>query len=302
MFDTVRLKAKGIYIDLERLENLYIDNRDKTIRRRNITDDGEIVTSYELHFDTQLPYIKYVESSRTLSIQVSIPKFLYGDNITMVTESDVSRFFNLLQARLEELLGMTVAHEQWIATRVDLCYNFEVDSVSDCIKQIAMLRLPRKNTKTWNHCETVVFSNNSSKVKFYDKEKQCHDIRARGIVRMEIEPSDADLRNYSQTRRAVDLLTKRFFLRQMENILPQITEKLDCLKLDSLSDEWLRSASMQNIEKAYTFGKLKQEVDESTLIDLYGKGTYRNRQALLKNMKQFVVKQFDLTIDDRKLG
>jgi len=302
MFDTVRLKAVGIYIDSERLDNLYHNNRDKINRLRSITDDGEIVASYAIQVDQQLPYIKYVESSKTLTFQVSIPKFLNGENITMVTESDVSRFFDLLQAKLFDLLGVLVEHQQWITERVDLCYNFHVDGVSDFIKQIAMLRLPRRDTVTYNHNETVVFKNKSSQVKFYDKEKQCRDSHASGIVRMEIEPSYDELRKYSKTRRAVDLLTKRFFLNQMNYFLPQIDEKLESLNLEGFSDEWLRSDTIQNIERAIGFQTLQQHVEESTLIDLYKSGTYRSRLMLLKNFKQHGQKRFDLKIDDRKLG
>jgi hypothetical protein len=302
MFDTVRLRARGIHVDPERLANLYHNNQDNITLRRNITGDGVVVTSYELHIDKQLSYIKYVATSGTLTIQVSISKFLHGDNITMVMESDVSRFFELLQAKLFDLLGVLVEHEQWITERVDLCYNFEVESVSDCMKQIAMLRLPRRNTVTYNHNETVVFKNKSNTVKFYDKEKECGDKRTSGIVRMEIEASYAELRKYSHPRRAVDLLTKRFFLNQMDYFLPQITEKLDGLNLEYFSDEWLRSESIQNIERAIGFRMLQQSVDESTLINLYKSGTYRSRLVLVKNIIPLKLNQFDLTIDDRKLG
>ena len=155
---------------------------------------------------------------------------------------------------------------------------------------------------TYNHNETVVFSNKSSQVKFYDKEKQCGDSRASGIVRMEIEPSYDELRKYSQTRRVVDLLTKRFFLKQKDYFLPQITEKLDSLNFEGFSDEWLHSDTIQNIERAIGFQTLQQHVEESTLIDLYKSGTYRSRLMLVKNFKQHGQKRFDLKIDDRKLG
>lgn len=98
MFDTIKMQVKSVLIPAERLYRLqprihtYLD--EETGMQRRI---------YHLH-DEQVPYIRYQDWNRKLTVQVSIPKFLFGNNITLLKESDCPLFFTRLQNRLSALL------------------------------------------------------------------------------------------------------------------------------------------------------------------------------------------------------
>lgn len=104
MFDTVRLKVRPVAIDLGILNHL-TSNAVTFLSK----ETGALSTSYTI-YDELIPYIKYIESSQTLHIQVSIPKFLYGDNVTMLEEEDISLFFDRLQKRIHQLFHIHIPH------------------------------------------------------------------------------------------------------------------------------------------------------------------------------------------------
>ncbi|WP_127490341.1 hypothetical protein [Paenibacillus ehimensis] len=75
MFDTIIMKTFPVYPNLESVAAEKIAYLDKG-------------TTYKIK-DSQIPFIKYFDNSRTLVLQVSIPKFLYGNNVTLLQEKDI---------------------------------------------------------------------------------------------------------------------------------------------------------------------------------------------------------------------
>jgi hypothetical protein len=112
MFDTVELKVKPIVIESSILHSL----KPKIVTFFN-KETGALASRYEI-YDKQLPYIKYYDSSQTLHVQVSIPKFIYGDNVTLLKEEDIPLFFDKLQQRITELLDITVRQKNGLSQDV----------------------------------------------------------------------------------------------------------------------------------------------------------------------------------------
>lgn len=278
MFDTIVIKAKEIIINPDAFKNIPKGNLNYRV---NIdTETGEKVTSYQVMRDEQIPFIKYYENSRTLKIQCSIPKFLYGENITLITEQDIEHFFNLLQEKLFLMFGVKIEHYEWITERIDVCWNFEVDNVSEYIRQLGRMTFPYKDTIVYNHNETVIFKNKSSQVKFYDKEKQCKDERAKGVLRMEIEPSDNAMRKYSPTRQTIELLTREFFIHQTEKAMSNV-KFMDIAEV--VSHDWLLSHDIRKAERYLGFVVIMEAVEETIVRELY-KQSFRSRIKLLEEM------------------
>ncbi|MEK4996347.1 hypothetical protein [Paenibacillus sp. FSL H7-0918] len=236
--------------------------------------------------------MKYIENSQTLTVQVSMPKFLYGDNVTMLTEADIPLFFEQLQERLLHLFDVYIPHSEWIISRCDVCCNFQVGKkVGEYVRMLSRQQLAYKNTISYNQDQTVEYRNKSSRIMLYDKHKQTrkeeesNEIieRSKGILRLEVRPSDSDLRRFSPTRKAVELLQKPFFDYTMERTLVQIEYPEEVSDMDL---SWLME-NRENISKIETvlgFQLLQSMFDESVLRQLYTSSTYANRKTMAKKI------------------
>ncbi|UKS27385.1 hypothetical protein LOZ80_00055 [Paenibacillus sp. HWE-109] len=106
MFDTITLKT---YIHIAHdLLHTY-DNQPITYYDHNT---GFHKSIYKIH-DKYIPYIVYREINQLLEFQISIPKFLYGNNVILLKESDIPLFFQRLYQRLHELFHIHVRTEDW---------------------------------------------------------------------------------------------------------------------------------------------------------------------------------------------
>lgn len=286
MFDTVKLKVRPIYIDSETMNQL--NAKSVTFLSK---ETGALSTSYTI-YDEKLPFIKYIESSQTLYVQVSIPKFLYSDNVTMLTEADIPLFFDSLQDRIQQLFHIQIPHDEWTVVRCDVCWNFQVDNnVGDYVRLLGKQQLAYKNTTTYNQDQTVEYWNKSSRIIFYDKHKQttkmkeAPDIieRSKGILRLEVRPSDSDVKKYASARKAVELLTKPFFDYMTDKVLGQIEYPSEA---SDIGLGWLMD-NKENISKIETmlgFQMLQSMFDESILRQIYTSSTFANRKSMAKKM------------------
>ncbi|MNW46862.1 hypothetical protein D3C74_241760 [compost metagenome] len=287
MFDTVVLKARPIHIESEVLLS---QKNCKSVTLVDVTT-GALITKYEI-YDEQLPYIKYLDSSRTLSIQVSIPKLLYGNNVTLTTEQDILDFFSSVQRRIGELFTIYIPHSEWLVTRSDVCWNFQVGkNVRDYIRMLSKQKLAFKTTKSYNQDQTVEFYNKSSRIMFYDKHEQLQTEKvsadlldhSKGILRLEINPSYSDMKKFSTTKNAVELLKKPFFDYMTNKVLNEIDYPS---VVSNISFSWLNEnkESITKIETLLGFQKMQNMFDESVLKQVYTSSTYANRKTLAKKM------------------
>ncbi|MEK8130474.1 hypothetical protein WMW72_21430 [Paenibacillus filicis] len=104
MFDTIKMKVSPVYPELNSIPHESTTYLDKST--------GLLKTTYKMK-DEQIPYIHYYDNSRTLVLQVSIPKFLYGNNVTLLQEKDIPLFFKRLQERMIELFQIEVSAADW---------------------------------------------------------------------------------------------------------------------------------------------------------------------------------------------
>lgn len=196
MFDTITLKT-NIHIESDLLQEY--NNQPITYYDH---DTGLHKSKYIIR-DKIIPYIEYREYIQLLVMQISIPKFLYGNNVSLIKESDIPLFFQRLHQRLHELFYLHVRTEDWYVSRIDVCWNFQVhEQVSEYIKQISRIQIPFMKPHTDGYLETVIHKNKSSRAMFYNKQKECifhkepQDIidQAHGLLRMEISPSYKEMR------------------------------------------------------------------------------------------------------------
>lgn len=176
-------------------------------------DNGATVTN------TYRPYS--IEGHPHLSMELSIPKIILGNNYTMVVDIDgaIPRINNSL-ARIVGLPLIDV--RDGILCCVDACYNHQVgDAVPFFVKALQSLAFPYRKTKPYSD-EGVQYLNKQASTKFYDKEKECGDPSAYGILRQET----------TLRREAVKKLTGK-----ERPTLLDITPKLLASKLEKDLDE-----------------------------------------------------------------
>ncbi len=301
MFDTVTLLAFDVEINPNQLDGIipftYIDN-----------DSGNFISRFS--FTKERISYKYNLQKRILELQFSIPKMVYGTNTEMITELDIDEFWIKLHTTLKEHLKFNVNKEQWKVKRLDISYNFKVDNVEAYINEINKKVVSKRDKLTYNDNQTVIFKNKSSSICFYNKEKECirqkepqHIIeQSQGLLRLEIRPATYHLSEYSNNRKAVDLITKAFFTYVIEkfkiNELLKFQNELD----DNEIQKALTIMKVADIEKVLGFKILVEIIGEKTLLEkcYYKDGTFRNRKELIdeynKNINRNGIKQKQLYI------
>jgi hypothetical protein len=284
LFDTVVLSVKGVNIN----ENMLNQYNPKVVTFLDKAT-GALNTKYTIH-DEKIPFINYTDGYRTLNIQVSIPNFLYGNNVTLLTEADIPKFFDGLQERIFQLFSINIEHNEWITKRCDISCNFQVgNKVSEYIQHLSKQKLPFKNTHSYNHDQTVEFSNKSSRIIFYDKSKQMEKMKkpteiieqAKGILRLEVKPSYNDMKKFSTYRMANELLNKAFFEYMTGKVIEELKYPVDA---SSMNLTWLleNTTNISKIETLLGFQLLQSMFDETTLKEVYTIGTLANRKSLAK--------------------
>jgi hypothetical protein len=285
MFDTVRLRTMGITIEQEQLLA-----HDAVRSSTKIDEDTGEIKCYVQLKSTRIPYLLYSEAGRMLVIELSTPKFLFGENVTILKKQDMQEFFTQLRQELYSLIGMSIANSDWVALRTDVCWNFNVgNKVQDYLKQLSLCKLPRMRTLAINQAETVIFENKSKRIMLYDKERECRvqnfpkDVtaRAKGVLRLEINPSDHEMKKYSESRKAVDLLTKEFF----EYVTRKVsTFVFDFSDVEDVSFEFVKAHSAKKVEVGLGFQKLLGLFGIGGLKKLYKPSTLDHRRAMLKKL------------------
>ncbi|MED4908868.1 hypothetical protein P9761_11635 [Brevibacillus centrosporus] len=298
MFDTVRLQTivnSLNLIDCQDIENLkeftYVNQK-----------TGELCTKITGK-TSKLPFIQYNSCSGRLEVELSIPKLLYGENVTLLNQDDIQTFFALLEDELYRIFGKRIEKETWQVKRLDVCWNFAVgDKVKDYLKQIALMKINRLIKVVYQDGESVVFhdKNNQKRIMFYDKERECiqrkcqSDLieRANGLLRLEIRLPLREITNYAKERRAVDILRKGYFIYATAKILP-----IEFTSSNEISYEWVTTHGINKAEMTIGFQTLKNEFGENGIKSLYSSSTLHNRKKLIKEMEQDVLVPELLFID-----
>jgi hypothetical protein len=134
------------------------------------------------------------------TVEFSLPKLVFGNNFTMLSslEPAIERA-NALLATIDALPDLDIS--KGILLRLDLCHNHQVGPlVPDYINAIGHLEYPHRRTKHHKD-EGVEFRAKHTTTKFYNKERECGDPRAHGILRQET--------SYLNPKRIAKLLGRR---------------------------------------------------------------------------------------------
>ncbi|MFC0417736.1 hypothetical protein ACFFHH_20210 [Cytobacillus solani] len=304
MFDKVKSRTR-IHIELGKFEQLKNEGTYIVDIKRNINaDTGELTYSVSI-LNHSIPYIRYYFPSQTLVIEVSVPRYLFGDNVHMVKNaSDIDLFFNKLHNDFKELLNISIDRNDWIAAnRFDVSYNLDISKtgflIDEWIIHTSQQSIPYKKNKTVHYenddkLTGVTFKASATshdKVHFYNKHAEVkqnkyyrdkEDIlqRAEGMLRIEIVTSPYERDKYSSSKLLSDYLTKDFFVYIMQKYkINEILHKKFEQEIDeeTFSYHWLKQhMKVYQIETMLGYIKIQNDLEELAR-SLYSKSTYDNR-------------------------
>lgn len=307
MFDTVRMYTT-VDINKDIFEGLV---GDYTVDLNNKIDSNTGELSFSCYIKKyKIPFISYHSSSRILTLELSIPKYLYGDNVYMVTtHHEIERFWMELTQDIDNLLSVSIPRNNWIHKRIDCCYNLNISTTGFVMEEwmnfFAEEKIPYKKNKTIHLNETtskktgVTFKANSKsqdKVMFYckqdevsknaDKYANSDDVikRAKDILRVEVSTSNYEKKAFSNSKKLIDFLNVAFFEYIMEKY--KINERLQKKSLQSdeektIPHQWLlQHFSTIQLETILGHISIKESLKESAK-SMYKKSTWSNREHLL---------------------
>jgi len=181
MLDTIRVKFPIAPTD-EELKTIWTLMSTRTQKgERNYYTYNPVVRDTTLRF-TYYP-VAY-DGSELLTLEVSLPKLILGNNYEMLTDiPQAIKFGNMILASVNNVPKLDLA--EGILIRLDMCFNHQVgEAVGDYIKALANLDYPHRRTKHHRH-EGTEFKAKHKTTKFYDKEHESGYIEAHGILRQE---------------------------------------------------------------------------------------------------------------------
>lgn len=213
----------------------------KSMKRRMVTCE-----LFDQQDDTQPRLVyKYKEDNPQrawLKLELSVPRYLYGSNVYELKQVDVEPLLRKLRRYIKQVLQISLSqvphYKDWEVEKLHICKNFSVgphlqdylDLLSGIQKPGGYKTIPYRAADS-NKLESVVYQRNRKKNrsihKFYDKRaeidqksaylnKAQHQQNAIGLLRYEVELTYDEMRKYSPSRRAIELLTPQIAVKVLQ--------------------------------------------------------------------------------------
>ncbi|MEH7544373.1 hypothetical protein [Neobacillus vireti] len=296
-------------LSLEQFQHLqeYLTDQCKVTIKRNLIDTtGELtfsakITGHRIH------YIEYYSNTGRLIFEVSIPNYLFGNNIEMVKMNHVQTFYKKLQQDFYQLLNINIELNDITVTRLHVCYNLNIKNTGFCMNDwltfFKKQRIPYKKEKQAHFSndilEGIIFKakiNSEARLTFYDKEaevrkkgKSRNISKAKNILRVEVKTSRQERAKFSQ--KITDLLSKDFFYFIMEKYkINQLLEKKYQEQEPNIPYHRLIEElqyKVTQLERILGFIRLKQDLQEMAQ-SLYEPKTFTNRQKEVLQLNQLI--------------
>lgn len=242
MFDTIKLHVPLHLSDLE-MECVPWTRTNSTQNHRQ-----DFARTWFKHVDGQGhgPHLVYTyrddpSFATSLKIEVSIPKFLYGNNVTQFLESDVELFFRHLRGTVANMLHVPILQipdlHRAEVEKLHVCYNFSVgNQLEDYLLALSTVTIPKYVRNVYGDGTSVYWDAKTRTAKFYSKyhellatmslsDRQKHPEllqMAEGVLRLEIELSFSDLTRHNVDRFAGELLDFEWAAELLQGWLKEI--------------------------------------------------------------------------------
>lgn len=197
-----------------------------------------------------------------LKVEVSVPKFMYGNNLKEVVQRDMQSFMSLLRKYIADKLNLTLSRVPSLWTteveKLHLCKNFYVGNLKQqYLKALSAAKKARHKKHIYHqsgteNVESVYWKTKSRTEKVYDKDaemasdkkKYSRQQKPQGTIRYEVELSNYELRKLSNKRIANEVLN----FSELEKLLASFFDNLGISQSRGI-DSVLKTIKLSTLKK-----------------------------------------------------
>ncbi|MED3791057.1 hypothetical protein P4571_01180 [Niallia alba] len=227
MIDTIKFDIP-VHLSKDEIRNIRWTKINTTVSKKN----GARPTVFHfIHEEQQIgdPHILYVykqdEPTKSwLKVEVSVPKFMHGNNLKEISNRDMQSFMSLLRKHIADKLNISLSRVPSLWTteveKLHLCKNFYVGNLKQQYLQALSTATKARHKKHIYYqsgtekVESVYWKTNSRTEKVYDKDAEMatnkkensQPLKTKGTIRYEVELSNYELRKLSNKRIAYEIL------------------------------------------------------------------------------------------------
>lgn len=293
MFDTIKISMKDVRVNVSQVG----------WSRRQVISQGEDEFEYcQLYEGNGAPRIRFSPRTQYLSVEVSLPVFMFGHNVKMISKADIPIALAKLHIYVAKVLNHSLDElpliDKWHVCRLDVCCNFQVgEIVKDYIRHASKISIPHYDKRIYNDYETVEWKSKSKvlilyfkegevivKYKGQDKLTELIEL-SKGILRVEVRLSSRDIYLISSSRKVGDILLAESAFEHIQKALFKLG--LDKFKESVESIFGLLQAKGVSVSKAERLTKFLERIQQNGEEDtrqLYGVRNYRRYQQTLREL------------------
>jgi hypothetical protein len=305
LFDTIKLHV-DLCLTEEEIDNINWNTTNSSEDHVILSGERIFKTYYKGDSEPRLLYrYNNRDNKHSLKIEVSVPKFMYGNNVMEVKQGDIPVFLNKLRSYVAAALCVPITRVPDLAfaevEKLHVCANFQVgDKKLEYLRALFNVERGAYELYTYRDLTTISWKATTRTEKFYDKEEELLYAKrkkhisvdpkvlelAKGILRYEIELSDKDMRQRSPMRWAGELLDSEFALKHLR-------KGLDDLGVRNLSIPFYqelmtvisgdKELNIQSRTNLISFICQRLFLSDAHCREYYSKSTYYRLKNLLRN-------------------
>ena len=222
------------------------------------------------------PNIAIFISRNVLTLEFSVPKQIFGNNIQQAKFSDIIPILDTIKSHLQIEMGVEFKEEidNWNIQRLDICDYIHSSDIDTFLKRLQETSYSRK--KKYIYDSSVMFVGRTYTIKFYKKYDEFfkHDFK---LLREENIEKAINLMNSVQNDIRVEIGYKREFLVKYLKLKNKIVKVKDIIKYQ---DKLLKHFQMVN-------NKLYANTPVEDLNDISIKKTFINNLGKTKGLQLF---------------
>jgi len=187
MIDTVKFRIpiteRGFEVLLEKSKihtgyNFVTKQREYTIIKVPIN-----IGSFSRERTLRIPNDFVEGGSNFAELELSIPKYVYGHNVSLITVEQFNSACKDIERDLREIVGIETDTLSWIIQKIDFCYSWKLnsqDELNTYLKIFQNLDYSRKTT--YRYGTSVMYVGSAYSVKSYSKYEEYlkHDLKELG--------------------------------------------------------------------------------------------------------------------------
>jgi hypothetical protein len=304
MFNTIRFCINNVQLDKQHDRERELTNN-KNKQREELTHVfGE-------------PKIEYDGKASRLYVEVSLPGFMYGHDIFMITPSNINGALNKLSSYVAERMLMSSDElpsvEEWSIDFLDVCSNFHTgESFLENLRYLHQKKIPHYKRVKQGPPWFMVWERTSDRISVVDKgievisKQYVADInelskRAEGIIRIEGRFSGKEIMKRFGTQRVVDILRPPVAYQLMMEILDKLSVNKYRVNMEEAYDILMEKGfSEKTAERIAYFLQVVEDEGLQNAHQSINRSTYHrylqilSRQDIYPSFSPFPLKAFVL--------